>query len=338
MSSAQHVIALVKSHVDGNDDEFFAVAMQVAAREARQGHAKIAQTVRDLVDAAKLRRASAGGGVQLRATASRDPVVPVVRPTGDLASLLTATFSDTRLADMVLPPAIRQRLERVLLEQRQQEQLRAHSLQPRRKLLLIGPSGSGKTMTAAALAGELKLPLLTIRLDGVITRYMGESAAKLRLVFDAMMATRGVYLFDEFDAIGSRRSASNDVGEIRRVLNSFLQFLEQDASPSVIVAATNHPELLDPALFRRFDDVIEYVAPAPTTALALLKSRLAAFTTRGVDWKAAAARTEGLSLAEVARAADEAAKIAVLNGHTRVTTHDLLSAIEERRGAPGVGV
>ena len=338
MSSAQHVIALVKSHLDGDDDEFFSVAMQVAAREARQGHAKIAQTVRDLVDAAKVRRASGTGGVQLRPPTGRDAVVPVVRPPGDLASLLSAAYTETRLADMVLPPATRQRLERVLVEQRQQEQLRAHGLQPRRKLLLIGPPGSGKTMTAAALAGELKLPLLTIRLDGIITRYMGESAAKLRLVFDAMLTTRGVYLFDEFDAIGSRRSASNDVGEIRRVLNSFLQFLEQDTSPSVIVAATNHAELLDPALFRRFDDVIEYAAPAPTTALALLKNRLAAFSTPGVDWKVAAARAKGLSLADVARAADEAAKLAVLSGHTRVTTQDLLAAIDERRGAPHLNV
>lgn len=330
------MIALVKSYVEGKDDEFFAVAMQVAAREARQGHVKVAQTVRDLVDVAKARRTAEGGGLQLRMPVGRDPVIPVVRPTGDLASLLSAAYTETRLADMVLPPAIVDRLGRVLLEQRQHEQLREHGLQPRRKLLLIGPPGSGKTMTASALAGELKLPLLTIRLDGVITRYMGESAAKLRLVFDAIAATRGVYLFDEFDAIGSRRSANNDVGEIRRVLNSFLQFLEQDASPSVIVAATNHPELLDTALFRRFDDVIEFSAPAPATALALLKNRLAAFSTRGVDWKVAEIRVEGLSLADVARAANEAAKMAVLCGHVRITTENVVQALDERRSSPYV--
>ena len=96
-------------------------------------------------------------------------------------------------------------------------------------------------MTAGALAGELHLPLFTIVLDGLITKFMGETAAKLRLVFDAMQATRGVYFFDEFDAIGARRSERQDVGEIRRVLNSFLQFLEQDGSHGLIVAATNHP-------------------------------------------------------------------------------------------------
>lgn len=114
-------------------------------------------------------------------------------------------YPDLRLTDMILPDSLRVRLQRVLGEQRQQAGLREHGLVPRRKLLLIGPPGSGKTMTASALAGELHLPLFTIVLDGLITKFMGETAAKLRLVFDAMQATRGVYFFDEFDAIGARR-------------------------------------------------------------------------------------------------------------------------------------
>lgn len=334
MSSAQHLLALLKSHLDGDDDEFLAVAMQVAAREAHQGHVKFAQSVRKLVDAAKLKRASAiGGGIPLQAPKNRDPVIPVVRPAGDLAALLSATYSDTRLSDMVLLPVMRQRLERVLLEYRQQEQLTAHGLQPRRKLLLVGTPGSGKTMTASAIAGELRLPLLTIRLDGVITRFMGESAAKLRLIFDAMVVTRGVYLFDEFDAIGSRRSATNDVGEIRRVLNSFLQFLEQDESRSIVVAATNHPELLDAALFRRFDDVIEYASPDPDIILALLKNYLAIFDTKAVDWRHIIAQARGLSQADVTRAAADAAKTAVLDGHKTITSEDLVTALSERSGS-----
>jgi SpoVK/Ycf46/Vps4 family AAA+-type ATPase len=100
-------------------------------------------------------------------------------------------------------------------------------------------------MTATALASELHMPLFTVLIDGLMTKFMGETAAKLRLIFAAMEETRGVYLFD---AIGARRGERNDVGEIRRVLNSFLQFLEQDESGSLIIAATNHPELLDPAL------------------------------------------------------------------------------------------
>ena len=121
-------------------------------------------------------------------------------------------------------------------------------------------------MTSWALAGELKLPHFTVQLHSLITKYMGETAAKLFAIFESMRHTRGVYLFDEFDAIGSMREGSNDVGEIRRVLNSFLQFLEQDESDSLIIAATNLEGILDDALFRRFDDFIRYELPSEAGA------------------------------------------------------------------------
>ena len=234
---------------------------------------------------------------------------------------------------MILPDAIRSRLARVLSEQRRQENLRDHGLRPRRKLLLIGPPGSGKTMTAAVLAGELHLPLFTIVLDGLITKFMGETAAKLRLVFDAMQATRGVYFFDEFDAIGTRRGERQDVGEIRRVLNSFLQFLEQDESHGLIVAATNHPELLDKALFRQFDDVIEYSVPDLALAEELLRARLDRFDTRELSWSEAAEQAAGLSQSEIVRAADDAAKSILLRGGNRITSESLIAALTERRRA-----
>lgn len=183
------------------------------------------------------------------------------------------------------------------------------------------------------MAGELHLPLFTIVLDGLITKFMGETAGKLRLVFDAMQATRGVYFFDEFDAIGARRGERQDVGEIRRVLNSFLQFLEQDDSHSLIIAATNHPELLDRALFRRFDDVIEYAVPDRPIIEALLRARLDRFDTRGLAWNEAISQAERLSQAEITRAADDAAKTIILRGGKRITSEALIDALKERRQA-----
>jgi SpoVK/Ycf46/Vps4 family AAA+-type ATPase len=323
MTAAKHLIALLRSHITGDDEQFLSVALQVAAHEARQGHGKLAIQLRELVDEARSRTS---------ATSKRP--VPLAQPKGDLAALLSASYSDTRLASMVLPEELEQRLRRIVVEQRQAHRLREHGLSARRKILLIGPPGSGKTMTAAALAGELGLPLFTVLFESLITRFMGETAAKLRLVFDAMPTTRGVYFFDEFDAIGARRGERNDVGEIRRVLNSFLQFLEKDESEGLIVAATNHPELLDPALFRRFDDVIHYGLPSPEIAVRILQTRLSTFKTSGVDWKGAAADAEGLSQAEIARAADEAAKRAVLADRKSVTGEDLKLAIAERKLSP----
>lgn len=324
MTTARHILNLLRSHIEGDEDRFLSAAMQLAAHEARQGHGKLAEELKNLVDAAKTR----GSSFEQR----RNPV-PMAQPKGELASLLSARYPTERLTDMVLPKALQERLERVLLEQRQQERLREHGLRPRRKLLLVGPPGTGKTMTAAVLAGELKVPLFTVVLDGLITKFMGETASKLRLVFDAMAGARGVYFFDEFDAIGARRSERQDVGEIRRVLNSFLQFLEQDDSQGLVIAATNHPELLDKALFRRFDDVVEYASPDAWLIEQLLRARLGSFDTRGLPWSVAADAAVELSQAEVARAAEDAAKIAILAGVKRVTLQALLGAIEERRRA-----
>ena len=235
------------------------------------------------------------------------------------------------MADMVLEAPVKDRLDRVILEQRQQDNLREQGFAPLRRLLLVGPPGTGKTMTAGALAGELGLPLLLIRLDGLITKYMGETAAKLRLVFEAMQETRGVYLFDEVDALGGARAQSNDVGEIRRVLNSFLQFLEQDQSNSMLVAATNHPQLLDRALFRRFDSVIEYPLPSPLVVQAIIKNRLATMRLGRISWTAIVQAAEGLSHAEITLAAERAAKDTILSKTQAVATSALVTALQERQ-------
>lgn len=186
-------------------------------------------------------------------------------------------------------------------------------------------------MTASVLAGELGLPLFSVRLDALITKFMGETAAKLRQVFDAVAEIRGVYFFDEFDAIGSQRGLANDVGEIRRVLNSFLQMIEQDQSNSLILAATNHPEILDYALFRRFDDVIEYHLPTADQAASLIRSRLGHFAPKPFSIKKFTEHAAGLSYAEIRRAVDEAIKEAVMHDEDRVKPEALSVALAERR-------
>ncbi len=235
------------------------------------------------------------------------------------------------MSDMALDDAILSRIDRVLLKQRQREKILAHGLGPLRKLLLIGPPGTGKTMTAAALAGELSVPLFTIQLDGLITKYLGETAAKLRLIFEAIRQTRAVYLFDEFDALGGERATKNEVGEIRRVLNSFLQFLEQDDSDSIIVAATNHPQILDKALFRRFDSVIEYRLPSQGLIEGVMRARLALLDTSHVEWSNIVEAAKGLSHSDLTRACEHAAKNAILQRRTRIATPELIDALSERR-------
>ncbi|MBF0621412.1 MAG: ATP-binding protein [Magnetococcales bacterium] len=324
MANGDQLKSLMKSHFEGDDNRFYSVAMQVAANSARSGHGRLARELRDLVDKAKAGHFS---------DYKRQNTVAINQPKGDLANLLSVSYPEYRFKDMVLDETIDKRLQRILKEQRHHQKIRKYGLSPRRKLLLVGPPGTGKTMSASVLAGELGIPLFLVRLDALITKFMGETAAKLRQLFDAIAETRGIYFFDEFDAIGSQRSFGNDVGEIRRVLNSFLQMIEQDDSTSMIISATNHPEILDYALFRRFDDVVEYSLPDQANIIKLLKSRLTLFNAPDFElpWEALAQQAEGLSYAEIARAAEESIKSALICDQKITSPEMVLEMINERK-------
>lgn len=324
MSNSDQLKALVESHYARDEERFHTLALQLAAAEVRSGHAKLASELKAMVDRAKLEAS--------RAPAARP--VPITTPRGELAGLLSVSYPATRLSDLVLRAETTDRLERVVREQRARDKLAGMGLSPRRKLLLTGPPGSGKTMTASALAGELNLPLYVVVLDVLITRFMGETAAKLRLVFDALASQRGVYLFDELEAIGTERGAKNDVGEMGRVVSSFLQFLEQDRSDSLIVAATNHPMTLDHALYRRFDDIIPYQLPDDEQARQVIEAVLAAFDLKRLSWPRVLAATSTLSHAEITRACEDAAKDAVLDDSKVIASDKLVRALEARHRVP----
>jgi SpoVK/Ycf46/Vps4 family AAA+-type ATPase len=165
-----------------------------------------------------------------------------------------------------------------------------------------------------------------------MTKFLGETAAKLRLIFDSMERVRAVYLFDEFDSIGTERGSASDVGEMRRVLNSFLMLLENYQGSSLVVAATNHGHSLDHALFRRFDDLLAYALPDQALLTETIRRRLAQVPGKiKVAAEKAAGAAEGLSYAEVVRACDEAVKTLLLGGGGELKTADLLHALDERR-------
>lgn len=323
MPSPDQLKALIRSHVEGNDTHFLSVALQVAAYEARKGHSKLAAELRELVDEAKQR-------ANPLASAQRAPTL-IAKPRGEIAGLVSSSLPHRHLSTIVVSEAVGSRLQRIIREQRHFGRIREFGLFPRRKLLLVGPPGTGKTLTASVLASELGLPLFQVRLDGLISKFMGETAAKLRLIFDAIGSHRAVYFFDEFDAIAAQRGLGNDVGEIRRVLNSFLQFIEQDESNSLIVAATNHPELLDYAVFRRFDDVIEYELPCAAQIIETLRARVGQFASKNLDWEGLAALAEGLSYADITRAADEAVKETIIADRDSVSDENLARSLGERQ-------
>jgi len=315
MATAEQLKYLIQSHYNQDDTRFTTLALQVAAHEARSGHQQIAIEIRRLIDKAKEEKAK---------------VIPF-RPDLDALVLVDHDLK-VRLSDMIISSAMQGRLERVLKEFRQQETLKQHGLTHRRKLLLCGPPGCGKTLSASVIAGELSLPLCTILMDKLVTKFMGETSAKLRQVFDAIAERRGVYLFDEFDAIGADRNQDNDVGEIRRVLNAFLQLIERDQSDSIIIAATNSHSMLDSALFRRFDDVITYQLPDKQERVRLLEVRLGSYKGKAALAKLSEA-AEGLSHAEITMAVNDAVKDAILAKRKTVNLKVLASMLNERHEA-----
>lgn len=313
MATAEQIISLIQSHFDSDIERFNTIALQVAAHEAKVGHTNLAFEIRNLVDKA------------------REEKLKVIPFQGELHDLIIISTTQYRISDLIIPNSLKMRIKSVLTEYKKQGKLKKHGLSHRRKLLLCGSPGTGKTMTAKVIAGELQFPVYIILMDKLVTKYMGETSAKLRQVFQFIENRKGIYLFDEFDAIGAERSRDNDVGEMRRVLNSFLQFIEQDNSDSIIVAATNNVTILDNALFRRFDDVLHYELPKDDEIKDLIHNRLGIFNAGNEKYEKAIQKAKSLSHAEICGACDDAIKEAILNDKKIVNAKSLINMIEERK-------
>ena len=297
MATAEQIKSLVKAYADCNDEKFKTVVLQIAAHEAKLGHDNLARDLKKQIDRVGSKRANI---VQLTST---NPMLTLSMPSHDLSELIVSED-------------ISDKIQRILNEYR--------------KILIEGNPGTGKTLTASIIASELSLPLYTVQMDKLVTKFMGETSAKLRQIFDSIESIVGVYLFDEFDAIGADRSLDNEVGEMRRILNSFLQFIEQDDSESIIVAATNNQKLLDQALFRRFDDVLHYTLPTSKEIKRLFEYKIKAYDNYFIISKEIIKAAEGLSHAEIARVCDDAIKNSILSDEP-ITSKAVIALLSERQ-------
>ena len=311
MASAEQIKALLKSHADGDDDRFYAVAMQVAAHEARLGHGKLARELRDLIDAAKASR-------RLVPKWSLDAI------DGEYSSVLRWSHPKARLSDLIVGDQLMEQIWRVIQEHRQAGRILEHGLSPRRKLLFMGPRGSGKGFSASVLAGELGLPLLHVRYDELFTKFKDDTPARLQKIFHSTAGTRGVYFFARVNALGTSQRPVSELGGKDEVLNSFLTLIKGDDSHSIVVASTSHPDTLDGALVGCFDDVLVYEFPSEQQIARLLQTRLRHVAVEGTDWRRLAGMAAGLSYSEVSGAANP-------QSTERARVRDLL---KKQKGAP----
>lgn len=293
MATGDQIKALIKAHYEQDNDRFKTAALRIAASETRSGHTNLGREITAMVDAS---------------SRTKDNIINLANKD----NLFHVSFPETRLDDLVVSREITEKISRVLAEYRQRKRLASFGLSCRRKLLLEGEPGTGKTMTASVIAAELSLPLLVVQTDKLITKYLGETSARLRQIFETIAGNRAVYLFDEFDAIGADRSRDNEVGEMRRILNSFLQFIEADVSESIIIAATNNRQMLDQALFRRFDDILHYGLPTVDEVQRLVAKRTGAYDPEFFISDEIAAELSQLCQADITRLCEDAVKESLL--------------------------
>ncbi len=327
MAAADQIKTLIKSFGESDETRFFTTAMQIAATEARQGHTTFAQELKILIEKAKKERSS---------STIDNKALPLSLPKRELHELIEVFVPRIRFNDLVLDNKVKLPLLKLIEEQQRWEELKKHNLEPTRKLLLIGPPGTGKTMTAQAIAGELDIAVYIIRLDGLMSKYLGESISKLRLIFDTMQSHRAVYLFDEFDSIGSHRNQGHDIGEIKRVLNSFLINIEKDRSNSIIIAATNLPESLDVALFRRFDEVINYPLPDKAQIKEVIRKCTKPYTfSKRPNYEALATVGLGMNYSDITKACNDVVKNMVLNHAQKLDIGLLEDMLKKRKSTDG---
>jgi SpoVK/Ycf46/Vps4 family AAA+-type ATPase len=248
------------------------------------------------------------------------------------AALVEVIEPSRSLDDLVLASDTRQILDRILAENRRADLLYSHGLRPANKIIFCGPPGCGKTVAAEAVAQGLYLPLVLVRFDAVVSSYLGETAANLRKVFDFATTRPMVMLFDEFDAIGKSRTAEEEHGELKRVVNSFLQMLDGFKGEAVMIAATNHQGLLDVALWRRFDEAVYFDKPDYRAIQELLIRNLRQTgISKAIRVESTAKTLVGMSHADVERIAKDAVKQTIIEGRTEVQPDILEQAISRQR-------
>ncbi|MGA7793404.1 MAG: ATP-binding protein [Candidatus Acidiferrales bacterium] len=321
MARGELLRKLFLSHKRGAEDEFRAAALEIISEEQGKKNRQLARDLMRIMD----------NTTNLNAVMSFRDGNGLPKDKEKQALLVEVESPDVTFDDIILREQTKAALDRIVSEYRHIEVLRTHGLSPKKKLLFVGPPGCGKTLCAKIISRELGLPLLYTRFDAIVSSYLGETASNLRKVFDYAASGRWLLFFDEFDAIGKRRDDENEHGELKRVVNSFLQLLDGFHAPSLVVAATNHEELLDPALWRRFDEIVSFPRPSIQEIARLISMKIRNFPSTELDVKILANSMHGMSHADVERVCFDAIKTCVIENKDKLDASTVELAVEQQR-------
>lgn len=256
--------------------------------------------------------------------------LPIPRDTEKGFPLLEMQHFDKSFDSLILTKETKGQVERIIREFKDADILATYNLQYKKKILLCGKPGTGKTFTAQIMSSILNIPLVYIRFDAIISSYLGETAGNLRKVFDYIEQGTWIVLFDEVDIIGKNRDDNHEHGEIKRVVNNFLQMLDNFKGDSIILAATNHQKMLDPAIWRRFDDIVYYELPDNKTREQLFNIYMKPIKRESdIDLLKASKKAKKLSHADIKMITEEAMKTAIINSRDSLTMRDIEIAIDK---------
>jgi SpoVK/Ycf46/Vps4 family AAA+-type ATPase len=321
------LIRLFKTIEGEKNDDLIKIASKIIEDENKKGHSRLALKLREILDKNILSYSSFKG--ELKELLPRGVVIPTdKRYNIPLAHYISR---DELRHEMILSHKTELRIKRIEKEYVARERLQKHGLSPKRKIFLYGAPGCGKSMAAERIAWNIGLPFLKVRFEAIMSSYLGESASNLKKLFDSIKNFPCVLLLDEFDFVAkSRISNQQDVGEMNRIVNILLGLLEDYDAPGLLIATTNIEGMIDQAIFRRFDEIIEIPRPTKKEILELLKLSLSAMKVESnVDWNNIAVMMEGYSASLVVKIAKDAAKEAVVYNNGIINYDNLQNSLSE---------
>lgn len=321
MARGDLLVKLFKSFKSADNKAFLETASVIIEDEEKKHHTVLASELKRILNGSLSQTLP-----DLRTTAN---VLP--RDTDRGTNLVDVKRPDRYFRDLILSEKQLEPIQDILAEYQQREILEANGLQPRTKLLFCGPPGCGKTATAEAISSELGLPLLYVRFDSVVSSLLGETASNLRKVFEFAARGTWVLFFDEFDAIGRSRDDSVEHGELKRVVNTFLQLLDNFQSHSIVIAATNFEQVLDPALWRRFDEIVRFDRPDPIQVRQMLEKFFTGKMKSELDFAEQIDAFYGLTHAEIERICLDALRKTAMRGARQVSKDDITKALTNQQ-------
>lgn len=313
---------LLHSFSNENREEFRAAATQLIEEEKQKNHLLLAHDLERIMQGSVSRKVASNNFYP-----QQYPEVPTDKETGlPLIDIQQYNFNWDRV---ILSSKNLEILERIVIENRKFELLNSYNLKPSSKILFCGSPGCGKTITAKVLAGVLERPLIYVNLPSVFSSYLGETAVNLKKIFDYIKLGEWVVLFDEFDAIAKDRNSNNEHGEIKRLVNSLLQLIDNSQEyESLFIAATNYETLLDQAIWRRFDEIIFFDKPDYNMRLSLLRKKLSAIRHSSLDFNKFANQLKNTTGSDLEKICFDAMKSVILNNQDILTEKDLEIAIK----------